>query len=40
MISSQEAYEKVQSGEWTFEEFKAWVETVWEDGFESGYFKE
>lgn len=31
------AFEKVKSGEWTFEEFQGYIAYVKEEGYDSGY---
>jgi len=36
-VTEEGAYEKVQSGEWTFKQFQAWVEEMENEKFHNGY---
>jgi len=36
-VTEEGAYEKVQSGEWTFKQFQAWVEEMENEKFQNGY---
>lgn len=37
MMTLEEVFEKVKSGEWTFEQFEAWVQDLASSRYDEGY---